>query len=54
MINKNEQRICGNCKFNGYDYSSKTYVCNNTSSEMYGCYNAYADTCEDFESNERS
>lgn len=50
MNNPDDERICGNCLYNGYDKAERTYICTNHGSEMYGCYNAYTDSCEDFES----
>jgi len=50
--NREPDKVCGNCKYNGYDYSCGEYVCMNPDSEVYGCYNRYYDTCIDYETNE--
>lgn len=52
MIETNCEKNCGNCKYNGYDLRSGHFICNNETSENYGCYNYYGEVCIDWEEKE--
>lgn len=42
-----KMRVCGNCKYNTIE--DEEFCCNNESSDNYGCFTAYDDSCEDWE-----
>lgn len=44
----NQGMCCGTCKYNEFDYEGQ-WCCINSDSEAYGLFNAYDDSCEEWE-----
>ena len=47
QVMDNEQKVCGNCRFNKHD--SQDFYCGNECSEFFTDYTKYGDSCEDWE-----
>lgn len=44
-----EERCCGTCMYNGYDFSDRMFICENEDSYSYGCATRVDDVCDDYE-----
>lgn len=43
------ENVCGNCKYNKYDYTTEEFTCDCEESAYYGLETYYEDSCDDFE-----
>lgn len=48
----NEERWCGNCRYNKRDWTNREnldFYCSNEDSDAYGCNTLYEDGCDEWE-----
>ena len=43
------ENVCGNCKYNKYDYTTEEFTCDCEESAYYGLETYYEDSCDVFE-----